>query len=218
MIWRSDYCDARYKEPKSQRRRADADPVRGPAPVANFTLPIQQSLTSATGNAAKGTRRRNTHTPVHCWHPANPPSRNAHAPMRRRDSTHSINSKSSHRGNPRAFPQSHHPLAKRYRPRRVPPLPITPIMPVFSVPSRSTPNPSTHDENRGVEWDASSFTPIPRTPIIRSNAEDALLPRRQKGHDFRRRSVYCSLEEREGRNAGLTRICVPENPLQAPAA
>lgn len=74
--------------------------------------------------------------------------------------------------------------------------PMTPILPVFAVGPKGTPSPSPGPDGNekdngggggGVKWDDLP-TPIPRKPIMRSNTEDALLPRRgEKGDDFWRR-------------------------------
>ncbi|TEB20920.1 hypothetical protein FA13DRAFT_1800523 [Coprinellus micaceus] len=75
--------------------------------------------------------------------------------------------------------------------------PMTPIMPVFAVPTTSgSPGPG-EKGGPGVKWDESA-QPIPRKPIMRSNTEDVLLPRRgEKGDDFWRRfSMVAHLEEK----------------------
>ncbi|RXW17600.1 hypothetical protein EST38_g8253 [Candolleomyces aberdarensis] len=71
--------------------------------------------------------------------------------------------------------------------------PMTPILPVFAVGPKSTPSPSPGPDGKeregdgGIKWDDLP-TPTPRKPIMRSNTEDALLPRRgEKGDDFWRR-------------------------------
>ncbi|KAJ2914702.1 hypothetical protein MD484_g5693, partial [Candolleomyces efflorescens] len=72
--------------------------------------------------------------------------------------------------------------------------PMTPILPVFAVGPKSTPSPSPGPDSKekgedggNVKWDDLPV-PIPRKPIMRSNTEDALLPRRgEKGDDFWRR-------------------------------
>ncbi|KAJ2924617.1 hypothetical protein H1R20_g12488, partial [Candolleomyces eurysporus] len=71
--------------------------------------------------------------------------------------------------------------------------PVAPILPVFAVGPKSTLSPIPGPDGRkregegGIRWDDLP-TPIPRKPIMRSNTEDALLPRRgEKGDDFWRR-------------------------------
>ncbi|RXW17606.1 hypothetical protein EST38_g8254 [Candolleomyces aberdarensis] len=71
--------------------------------------------------------------------------------------------------------------------------PMKPILPAFAVGPKPTPSPSPgpygkkREGEGGIKWDDLP-TPIPRKPIMRSNTEDALLPRRgEKGDDFWRR-------------------------------